>query len=282
MADVMSGPVTVVGVHGVGNHQAALGPVAAADRIAGWWHNALLAGLQRPHEESGLQVRMAYYADHLRTRTPQGPEELDALDKAAQARVIAWARLLGADEPTVQGWVTAPVRAAISWVANRYGLDHGAVRALVARFFGEVETYFTEPGRRERARIRVAEAITAVHPQVVIAHSLGSVVTYETLWAHELPPIDLLITLGSPLAMPDIVHDRLVPHEGLRRRPPGIGTWINIADPGDIIAIPARGIPARFAGVAADRTNAIGAFDFHRAVRYLKNSATADALTAHL
>ena len=75
---------------------------------------------------------------------------------------------------------------------------------------------------------------------VVIAHSLGSVVTYETLWAHPQQRVDLLITLGSPLAMPDVIFDKLhpVPEHRKGQRPPGVRRWINIAEPGDVIAIP--------------------------------------------
>lgn len=117
---------------------------------------------------------------------------------------------------------------------------------------------------------------------MVIAHSLGSVVTYETLWTRPHPPLELLITLGSPLAMPDIVYDRLAPHPGQRGRPPGVQRWINITDPGDLIAIPAGAIRQRFTGLTTDLTNAIAAFDFHRATNYLTCAPLAAALATYL
>jgi hypothetical protein len=212
----------------------------------------------------------------------QGTDDLRCLDETAEADIITWARLLGADEPTVQGWLTAPARAAVNWAACKFGLDYATAHGLAAAFFPEIGIYFTDPDRRNLARGRVADSIADVQPRIVIAHSLGSVVTYEALWAHEHPPIDLLITLGSPLAMPHIVHDRLAPHDGSRRRPPGVRRWINIADPGDIIAIPVGGISAQFADVTSDLTNAIGAFGFHRATGYLKNSVTAGILATYL
>ena len=51
--------------------------------------------------------------------------------------------------------------------------------------------------RTARARQTVADAIDRHRPEVVVAHSLGSVVTYETLWAHPGPDVELLVTLGA-------------------------------------------------------------------------------------
>lgn len=80
-------------------------------------------------------------------------------------------------------------------------------------------------------------------PQVVIVHSLGTVVTYEALHAHPELNVELLLTLGAPLAMPRAVFDRLNPHPTsssapLGARPASLARWVNIADPGDPVAIP--------------------------------------------
>jgi hypothetical protein len=51
-----------------------------------------------------------------------------------------------------------------------------------------------------------------------------------------------LVTLGSPLGLPNLVFDRLQPEprapgEGIRGRWPGpVLTWTNIADAGDVVA----------------------------------------------
>jgi hypothetical protein len=53
---------------------------------------------------------------------------------------------------------------------------------------------------------------------------VSSVVTYESLWVRPELQVDLLIALGSPLALPDIVFPNLHPaHEdGKGHRPPGV------------------------------------------------------------
>lgn len=74
------------------------------------------------------------------------------------------------------------------------------------------------------------------------AHSLGSVVAYETLHAHPELGVNTFITLGSPLGMPSAVFDVLdpAPVEGRGQCPPGVTSWTNIADAGDLVALPRR------------------------------------------
>jgi hypothetical protein len=101
------------------------------------------------------------------------------------------------------------------------------------------------------------------------------VVTYETLWAHPDHDIDLLVTLGSPLAMPGAVLPRLIPPAS---RPPRVRRWVNIADVGDIVAIPRAGLRPQFDGVEADLSVVIGPWDFHTAGAYLRSPDVAKVI----
>ena len=154
---------------------------------------------------------------------------------------------------------------------------------LVTIFCQEVRSYLTDPDRRAAVRDTVADTITAARPRVLFAHSLGSVVAYETLWARPDLQVELLVTVGSPLGMPDVVFDRLQPGptNGRGQRPPGVRRWINIADPGDIVAVP-RGLAASFTGIDADLTTPIGVFNFHKVTGYLSCTTTAAALATLL
>lgn len=78
---------------------------------------------------------------------------------------------------------------------------------------------------------------------MVIGHSMGSVITYDTLWAlsqlEHLPgEVDMFLTLGSPLGM-NYVQERLLgaDNEGVRRYPTNIRNWVNVAADGDLIAL---------------------------------------------
>ncbi len=201
------------------------------------------------------------------------------------------------------GQVTRPLRQGLAWVATRYGLEHALVDRFVGRFFSEVTTYLDqtrpptqtlahdaalgtgplESHARTAARARVRVAIEDHAPQVVVAHSLGSVIAYEALMEPDMPAVPLLVTLGSPLAMPGVVYDRLRPplQTECRTRPPAVSKWINIADPGDIIAIPPH-LSLQFDGITADLESAIHAFDFHRVRNYLRSSTVAATLAAQL
>lgn len=269
-------PVRVLGVHGVHNYRPGHTPEAASALIAGWWSTALARTVP-----AGVEMNVAYYAHRLQPAAAQGSGE-EGLPESARRDLLRWAELAAPEPAGAQGIPTAGIRRIASRIADLYRLDQDYTRAFVVRFFGELNTYFTEAGRRDQVIADVAAAIDGFGPRVVIAHSLGSVVAYETLWSRPHPEIDLLLTLGSPLAMPDIVFDRLAPHHGPRGIPPGVKRWINVADTGDLIAIPVGGIAKHFTGLTADLTERIGAFAFHRVTEYLSSRSVAGILSAHL
>ncbi len=78
---------------------------------------------------------------------------------------------------------------------------------------------------------------------LLIGHSLGSVIAYDTLWelSHEekLPgKIDLFLTLGSPLGMNYVQHRLLGAYNtGSMKYPTNIHKWANISSVGDITAL---------------------------------------------
>lgn len=270
----------IVGVHGIGNHQRGTTPDEAAAVLGTRWSLALRRGLG---QDSGPQAAVAYYAHHLAIDTTQGAGDPEHLTEPEQQMLLRWAAALGAPPEVAQGRLAAPARAAADWIARKVGLDSTLVRLLVTTFCREVHLYLTDPARNHAVRGEVADTIAAHRPAAVIAHSLGSVVTYETLWARPDLQIDLLITLGSPLALPDVVFPHLdpAPTNGKGRRPPGVRRWINIADPGDLIAIP-RGLAPYFDGIDTDLTTPIGVFNTHKVTGYLACPTTAAALATLL
>jgi hypothetical protein len=273
----------VVGVHGVGNHLPGVAVEEAADRLTRLWMSSLSDGMASLAGQLDLDV--AYYADALYPAGQQDApgDDPERLDPPEQRLLLAWVAQLGAPAEVAHGYGTMPVRQALSWVAERFSLDNRLLNWFVTRFFREVPAYLGDHGRRAAARERVAAAIAAHAPHVVLAHSLGSVVAYETLWAHPHLDVELLVTLGSPLGMPTVIFDRLdpAPSEGRGARPPNAARWINLADPGDLIAIPRR-LTRRFTGIDLDQDDLIHAFDFHRVTSYLSCAATRAALVPYL
>jgi hypothetical protein len=266
----------IVGVHGIGNHQSGTSADKAASLISRRWTTALRRGLGA---QAPVKVRVAYYAHHLTTDVSQGTGDPEHLSPEEQQLLLDWAANLGAPCEVAQGRLTVPARQAADWIARRFGLDHRLVRLLVTAFCREVHTYLSDDHKRRATQDELAATITEQRTDIVIAHSLGSVVAFETLWAHPDIKAELLLTLGSPLAMPDVIFPKLrpVPVDNLGHRPPGVRRWINIADPGDFVAIP-RGLASYFNGVSADLTTPIAVFDMHKATNYLACPTTAAAL----
>lgn len=258
----------VVTVHGVGNYRPGEAiDAAAASMAASWEDHAASATPPAVIEATG-----AYYADLLHGPVAQGHLDLpDQIDSA----IRAWVALLDPPRAVAMGRGTLPLRTLLSWAANQYGLDSTFVESFVARFFAELERYFDEDHRQTRfdCQQRVVNAIRSSGSRVVIAHSLGSVVSYEALWANSDLDVDLWVTLGSPLAMPGLVIDRL--WSPTLCRPPTVRRWVNVSDVGDLVAIPRKAIGTRFKDVDKDLELTIHSFDFHLAKHYLRSALVA-------
>jgi hypothetical protein len=266
----------IVGVHGVGNYL----PGQPADKVAAHrsadWAASVAAGLGiRP---DALDLTVAYYAPLLHAGQPAAqaaaldPDRaLDTLDPDTQALARSWIQALDLPEVTVQGRLAVPLRHAVAAAADRFSLNGRLTKLFVAVCFPEVARYLAadDAPARAQAREQVATTIADRQARVVIAHSLGTVVAYEALHAHPDLQVDLLVTLGSPLALPDAIFHRLQPRPaGTGLRPANVRRWVNVSDHGDPVAI-LRPFKTYFPGVDLDLTESVGLFDFHRAARYL-------------
>jgi hypothetical protein len=96
---------------------------------------------------------------------------------------------------------------------------------------------------RRMLKIPLRAAANAGRPILLVGHSLGSVVAYDTLWqlgrerTNEVR-IDLFLSLGSPLGQ-HYIQQRLLGHRshGRDRYPGNIRRWVNIAAVGELTAI---------------------------------------------
>ena len=275
----------VLGVHGVGNYRPGEPAAQAAEILAQIWRRHLLTG---PLADSdGIDLAVAYYADHVLASGRQTAlHRIEDLPPDATEMLRSWLTEFDPPIGAVQGPGTWPLRQALSWLAQRRKLAPHLVELFVIRFFAEVATYLrsADAEARHAARNRVAGAVRTHRPAIVLAHSLGSVVAFETFWAYPELNVDLLITLGSPLALPHAVFPRLQPAPTNNRgtRPPGVQTWINLADPGDLVALPPHGISNRFSGVNQDEHTVIHAFDFHLVGNYLRSRRLAQIVHDHI
>ncbi|MFF9282750.1 hypothetical protein [Streptomyces griseosporeus] len=289
------GPVVLV--HGIWNAEPGLTPRQAAEEKAEAAAKRLREGLAaaRLSHIAVPPLVMAYYAhqladDYRPEKQSAGPERLEDLSAAQLADAWEWLRLAGVEPVEEQAALLAPVRWGIGRLVARRarGAAPGArdrlaelLSRLVVATLQDTDAYTSRPARRRAVRETVAEAVRRSGARVMVAHSLGSVVAYETLHAYPELELDLLLTLGSPLGLPALMR-KLEPEpvDGRGARPPGVRHWVNIADVGDLVAVPPR-LGDAFPVDHHDTTD-IGLFDPHTLGGYLAAGLTAAALAPYL
>lgn len=96
---------------------------------------------------------------------------------------------------------------------------------------------------RRMLKIPLLAAAGGKHPVLLIGHSMGSIIAYDTLWElshnHGNPvAIDLFLTMGSPLGQ-RFMQRRISGHDkrGVDRYPRNIRRWKNLTAVGDLTAI---------------------------------------------
>lgn len=121
-------------------------------------------------------------------------------------------------------------------------LESATFARVAEKFFigdlKQVTEYLHDPRTREFVLQRVDKKITP-DTTVLIGHSLGSVIAYEYLCQYQPPGITSLITLGSPLGIPNAIFDALTPPPvaGKGVWPGAVTRWVNVADPDDIVPL---------------------------------------------
>ncbi|OKJ14054.1 mucin [Kitasatospora sp. CB01950] len=243
----------MVCVHGVGQQ------VHGEDRLRSVWWPALSDGLRRAGAGGSVaesDVAVGFYGDLFRPAGQYLSDDIppytarDVEDGFERELLAAWWRAAsevdpGVVAPDADGTMPATpqsVQAALRALSGSKFFANLALRTVVADL-KQVRAYLTVQQVREQARTRVAAQI-GEDTQVVVAHSLGSVVAYEALCALPGHKVRALVTIGSPLGIRNLVFDRLQPAPAgtgrqLRGAWPGSDqlVWTNLAGTGDVVAL---------------------------------------------
>lgn len=151
---------------------------------------------------------------------------------------------------------------------------------------------------RRMLKVPLQAATLAHRPILLIAHSMGSVIAYDSLWelsheGRERAHVDLLLTMGSPLGQ-RYMQKRLkgATKTGYGRYPTNIRAWRNLAAVGDLTALD-RALTDDFGEMLElglleefeDRTVAThyrlnGELNVHAEYGYLVNEKTARTIIA--
>ena len=177
----------------------------------GLWHHGI--------EIDDADVAVCFYGDLFR-RKP-GTDEEQRLEQSRAGIASALSDLSGGD--------------AIA------ALGQAASDAAFDRTVDMVAVMTTEPDLRDRLRARI-ETVVDDGTRVVVAHSLGTVLSYMALCNHPTWSVDTFVTLGSPLASPMLagtLDPPLVDGHGVW--PGAVRRWVNVRAVGDKAAAVALG-----------------------------------------
>lgn len=101
-------------------------------------------------------------------------------------------------------------------------------------FTRDVYIYLTNPSVQAAVNQIVAQTLTE-EPCVVVAHSLGTLVTYRLLRDPACRAnVKRLITVGSPLGL-NTIREFIIPPS--LANPSGVTEWFNAYDSGDVVAL---------------------------------------------
>jgi len=205
-------------------------------------------------ELAGAEAELA--ADHLtdpmplaapQSMTPREREFIEKFEATIQSRIEVQPLEAAATESVssaleLASLIPAPLREAIIKKA-----------AMEAYYFLFDKEYIRNDGMRFKVRQELRDrllknlhtAAASSDRTIVVSHSMGTIVAYDVLRnCPDCPPVDTLITLGSPLGIKE-VQSELKANGASRVDFPAATTrrWINIYDPFD----PICGADPRFA-----------------------------------
>jgi hypothetical protein len=222
-----------------------------------------LAGVPDHDLPLDIEIDVVFYGDLFRPpgRKSSGepPYDVSDIDPGFEQELLeAWWLAAAVTDPQVPGATGDTKLRTPNWVQRALNqLSQSAFFAGLTEqaFIGslkQVRAYFTEPGVRAAVQSRAGERVDE-RWEVVIGHSLGSVVAYEALCAHPEWPVRRLVTLGSPLGVANLVFDRLSPPpvEGRGTWPGSCRGWTNVADAADVVAL-VKELAPRFGDAVQD------------------------------
>lgn len=276
----------VLGVHGIAQEQ------RGRNQLLEEWGLGLADGVEAA---AGLSAAvpsfdLCFYGDLFLPPSAQG--ERQPAGKAAIGR-DPLTRPLSEDDVQFLGDVVAEVEAAYPDLGPAMGAPrvpevlqplaqrltrrmNGGLALQLLGVLRQVKVYLDDQVLAGRIRSRLLAGLEGA-PRVVIGHSLGSVVAFDTLRLNPDLSVSMLVTVGSPLGM-QAVQSRLRHPGGPSVTPlalSGVSRWVNLYDPGDPVA--AAGGLSRVWPIVEDFTVGNGT-DPHAIRAYLGKQVTGRAV----
>jgi hypothetical protein len=242
----------IIGIHGLGNKP-------PQDLLEKWWRKAIEEGLERINCSFGdFKFKLIYWADLLHP-VPLDPNEKDEdSDLYIKERYIPNKQnrqitKRGFKEDLINFFNRQRDKILFNESIHRKFLSF--TDFIIKHFFKDLEIYFTQQSihndksdflAKDIIRERITETLKGHSEQeiLLIAHSMGSIVSYDVLVHSENDiKIDTHITIGSPLGVPFIFNKlkddtSISSDDNNKLRTPEniLNEWANLADPEDKLA----------------------------------------------
>lgn len=156
---------------------------------------------------------------------------------------------------------------------NHYPKLH---ETFIHKFLIETYLYLSNPDFMHEVHHRI---MSYLHPEldhIIVAHSLGSVITYNLLHQYPHFRIQRFITLGSPLAF-RVIQEKLV--TPISRPLQLQGDWFNFYSPDDFLtAFPLSEAPFNFQPPIINQAITTSFYNPHSIIGYLQHPAVINSI----
>ena len=232
----------IIGIHGRSNKP-------KKETLTTGWKRAISEGLRKNQEwqEDRLEFdfELAYYSDIHYSEGPladaqypydeAGPGPLRRYKAGLRDRLRAWAG----------GWLDTP----LDWIEVRTRLFSTFARGIQSEHLQDLEDYYTRPGKRESTQARLLELLQPNRSDeiLLIAHSMGTIVAYDTLLEMDQKPeservsVAHFVTIGSPLGLTPVKGEIRRVYDGPFQTPSAVTqSWVNFSDSRDRVCLDAH------------------------------------------
>ena len=239
----------IVGVHGIAQQ------LKAAEVLDAEWWPSLRGGVsQAKRAIPDGSFRSAFYGSLFRSsaevRAGGDPpyRESDVAAGFEQDLLYEWWAAAALAEPDRVVPPGAAVRGTPSVVQaglralSRSKFFVGVATPAMVGNLKQVHLYLTDAEIRDAAQRAVDDVVTA-ETRLIVAHSLGTVVTFEALHRFAESPkwknVRSLVTLGSPLGISNLIFSKLnpAPVKNKGHWPRLLERWTNLSADNDVVAL---------------------------------------------
>ena len=208
----------IIGIHGLQNKP-------PKDILEKWWEEAIIEGFKLHNQKiKKFKFDLVYWAD-LNYQTPENPDDWD--ENNPEFLSAPYVPYEESEFKKVKEQLKRGVRKTIEYGLEFLFLKDGEISGIdkildiaMKKKFVDLYTYYTgdclaKPGvnAKKEFRQRLLEKLKKYkrYQIMLLAHSMGSIIAYDTLLELiKKPNIDYFITIGSPLGLPVVINKILI------------------------------------------------------------------------